>query len=276
MARRPWLMWYVIALVPRLLAAILGRNMGIGLDDMFQYDMLARSLAAGQGFRWYAIEDVRLIQRYVDFDPATHPQYDPRGLRTSFRAPLYPAFLAVVYRLSGFDARFAAARVAQALITAVVAPLTWWIARRLIPARPWAAHAAAAVVSLYPMLVLLPLALATENLFLPLSLALFAWLLRGPGTQPRRWAALAGGLMVLVLLTRSVSAVFVPVVAWRAWRGPRGRQATAIFLTVVFLGIGPWLLRNRALHGRWVWLETSGGYNLYIGYHPDGDGTFYP
>ncbi|NPA26882.1 MAG: hypothetical protein GXO36_04725 [Chloroflexi bacterium] len=275
--RHPGALWFILALIPRLLAALVGRNMGIGLDDMFQYDMLARSLAAGKGFRWYAIEDVQLIQRYLDFDPKTHPQYDPQGLRTSFRAPVYPAFLAVVYRLAGFEHRFFAARVAQAFVTATVAPLTWWVARRLIPQRPRAAHAAAAVVSLYPMLVLLPLALATENLFLPLSLALFAWTLRGPDeTRPIVWAGLAGVLMVLVLLTRSVSAVFLPIVAWRAWRSPHRGRTVAVFLAVVVAGVLPWLLRNRALHGRWVWIETSGGYNLYIGFHPQGDGTFYP
>ena len=41
----------MIALILRLIPVILARGLGIGLDDMFQYDMLARSLAAGNGFR---------------------------------------------------------------------------------------------------------------------------------------------------------------------------------------------------------------------------------
>ena len=272
-----------LALLVRLTAVLAGRHLGIGLDDMFQYDMLARSLATGQGFRWYAAADVALIQRYLDFDPTTHPAYDPRGLLTSFRAPLYPAFLAVFYRLAGPEARWFAARLAQAVVGALAAPLTWALARALLPRRPRAALAAASIVAVYPMLVLLPLALATENLFLPLSLGLLNLLVRGPRPgRARGWALQAGGVLGLAMLTRSVAAVFVPLVVLRAWRATareplRTRwQAPALAVLALAALTGPWLVRNARLHGRWVWLETSGGYNLYIGAHPQGDGTFYP
>ena len=87
---------------------------------MFQYDMLARSLASGNGFRWYAQEDLKLLAPYVDFDLTTAKGYDPEhGLYTSFRAPLYPTFLAIVYFFSGTGfSRFFAARVAQAIFSA--------------------------------------------------------------------------------------------------------------------------------------------------------------
>ena len=52
----------LLALVLRLIPVIATREMRIGLDDMFQYDMLARSLAAGDGFRWYAEDDLALIE----------------------------------------------------------------------------------------------------------------------------------------------------------------------------------------------------------------------
>ena len=125
-----------LALLVRLTAVLAGRHLGIGLDDMFQYDMLARSLATGQGFRWYAAADVALIQRYLDFDPTTHPDYDPRGLPTSFRAPLYPAFLAVLYGPAGPEARWFAARLAQAVVGALAAPLTGPWRARCCPAAP--------------------------------------------------------------------------------------------------------------------------------------------
>ena len=81
---------YIVALILRLIPVLLARGLGIGLDDMFQYDMLARSLAAGNGFRWYAQQDLNLIAPYVKFDLST-VDYDPiRGIPTSFRAPLYP------------------------------------------------------------------------------------------------------------------------------------------------------------------------------------------
>ncbi|MFM8427342.1 MAG: hypothetical protein ACKOBL_19420, partial [Chloroflexota bacterium] len=69
---------YFVALVLRLIPILLTMNLGIGLDDMFQYDMLARSLASGHRFRWYAQEDLKLLEPYVDFDHSTASGYDPQ------------------------------------------------------------------------------------------------------------------------------------------------------------------------------------------------------
>ena len=52
---------FFLALVLRLIPVLLTRSLGIGLDDMFQYDMLARSLASGNGYRWYAYEDLKKL-----------------------------------------------------------------------------------------------------------------------------------------------------------------------------------------------------------------------
>src|SRR5512147_462718 len=108
---------YIVALVLRLIPILLSRGLGIGLDDMFQYDMLARSLATGNGYRWYAQQDLNLIAPYVKFDLST-VDYDPiHGVSTSFRAPLYPSFLALVYFIFGSGStRFFAARIAQAIL----------------------------------------------------------------------------------------------------------------------------------------------------------------
>src|SRR5512144_726408 len=93
---------FIVALILRLIPVLLSRGLGIGLDDMFQYDMLARSLATGNGFRWYAQQDLNQLVPYVNFDLSTVKDYDPvHGIPTSFRAPLYPSFLALVYFLAG-------------------------------------------------------------------------------------------------------------------------------------------------------------------------------
>ncbi|HZM20623.1 MAG TPA: hypothetical protein VFC02_02705, partial [Anaerolineales bacterium] len=68
---------YIVALVLRLIPVFLARGLGIGLDDMFQYDMLARSLASGNGFRWYAQADLNQLASFVDFDLSTVKDYDP-------------------------------------------------------------------------------------------------------------------------------------------------------------------------------------------------------
>src|SRR5215208_6886278 len=127
---------YLIALILRLIPVFLTRGLGIGLDDMFQYDMLARSLATGNGFRWYAQQDLNQLAQFVHFDLTSVKGYDPiRGIPTSFRAPLYPTFLAMVYFVNGTGfSRFFAARLAQAIfLGAPLAPLTYWVALHLFP-----------------------------------------------------------------------------------------------------------------------------------------------
>src|SRR5687768_16280816 len=167
---------YLVALVLRLIPVLFARGLGIGLDDMFQYDMLARSLATGNGFRWYAQEDLNQLASFVDFDLGTVKEYDPiRGIPTSFRAPLYPAFLALVYFFNGTDfSRFFAARLAQAiLLGAPLAPLTYLVSKKLFPPlfagaergtrSERSARLAAWVIACYPMLLVYPLGLGTEN-----------------------------------------------------------------------------------------------------------------
>ena len=180
---------YLAALVLRLVPVLLARGLGIGLDDMFQYDMLARSIASGNGFRWYALADLNQLAAYVDFDLDSVKEYDPtRGIPTSFRAPLYPGFLALVYFFSGTGfSRFFAARLAQAIfLGAPLAPLTYLVSLRLHPLslgapqgrfakgrarEERAARISAWAVAAYPMLLVYPLGLGTENPFFVLLLA---------------------------------------------------------------------------------------------------------
>jgi len=42
----------------------------------------------------------------------------------------------------------------------------------------------------------------------------------------------------------------------------------------MLLFITPWVVRNSILHHRLTGIESSLGYNLYIGYHPAGNGSF--
>ena len=128
---------FLVALTLRLVLVLLTIDLGIALDDMFQYDALAESIRLGQGFTWYG------------------------GIPTAARAPLYPLFLAVIY--TPFGRSFAAARIAQALLGSLLPLLAYGVGRRLFDER--ASVIASWVVALYPMFLVYPLGLATENLF---------------------------------------------------------------------------------------------------------------
>src|SRR5512146_3066018 len=96
----------------------------IALDDMFQYDMLARSLRDGGGYRWYALADVEILRPYyAQFLDMDHLVFPVNGLATTLRAPGYPFFLALVYLCVPAAFRFILARLAQAALSAALAPL---------------------------------------------------------------------------------------------------------------------------------------------------------
>jgi len=277
---------YLVALVLRLIPIIAARGLGIGLDDMFQYDMLARSLAQGHGFRWYAELDLLQLASYVDFDLSTAREYDPLlGIPTSFRAPLYPAFLAIVYFINGIDfSRFFAARLAQAIfLGAPLAPLTYFVAHRIFPLSSFdneerrkkkenTSRIAAWLVAAYPLLLVYPLGLGTENPFFVLLLASFLFLLSSIDKPSTFNFLLSGIFLALTALTRSVILAFV-LAAFCLLFYLHGKRAV-LSIPAFVLVIAPWIIRNSLLHGKLTGIETSMGYNLYLGYHPQGNGSF--
>lgn len=273
---------YLIALVLRLIPVLLTMNLGIGLDDMFQYDMLARSLASGNGYRWYAQEDLKLLEPYIDFDLSTASGYDPEyGLYTSFRAPLYPAFLAFVYSLSGLGfPRFFAARLAQViLLGAPLAPLTYLVAKHFFPlsslyetSTEKLSRLSAWIVACYPLLLVYPLGLGTENLFFILLLSSFLFLLKSIKSSSTFHLLFSGVFLAFTALTRSVILPFAGLVILYFFYLHRGKALYIAF--AFFLIISPWVIRNSLLHHKLTGIETSMGYNLYLGYHPGGNGSF--
>jgi 4-amino-4-deoxy-L-arabinose transferase-like glycosyltransferase len=267
---------YTLALFLRLGVAMLAHALPIGLDDMFQYDMLGRSLAGGQGYRWYDEHDLKLIQQFLPME--LPPEYDPRGVLTSFRPPAYPAFLALVYMITGSGpGRFFAVRLAQGFLTATLAPLTWALALRMGFVQRTAKYAAF-IVAVFPLLIVYSIALVTENLFIvALALALLLSI-RAEQSGKTGAYALAGAAFSLVVLTRSVASILVGIIAAWFWAvAPARKKAVAnslVFCLVFLLALAPWVLRNSRLHHSFTWVESSFGYNLYLGYHPQSTGTF--
>ena len=268
---------FIVALVLRLIPVILARGLGIGLDDMFQYDMLARSLAGGHGFRWYAQADLNQLASFVDFDLTSVKDYDPvLGIPTSFRAPLYPTFLAFVYFFSGTGfSRFFAARIAQAvLLGAPLAPLTYFVSKKMFPDNERSAKISAWLIAAYPMLLVYPLGLGTENPFFVLLLASFLFLLLSVEKPTILNFLFAGFFLGLTALTRSVILPFAGLAILWVWFFLKQKRGAVLLALMLSLTIAPWVIRNSLLHHKPTGIETSMGYNLYLGYHPQGNGSF--
>jgi len=283
---------FLIALVLRLVPVLVMHDMGIGLDDMYQYDMLARSMAAGNGYRWYAETDLPTVLPYLQLD-LTSINYDPRGVLTSFRPPLYPTFLALIYLVFGAGAkRFFIARLSQTVLAASMAPLTYALARHLFPDREPAARISAWIITLYPMLVIYPLSLATENLFFVLVLSSMLALLKAKESLSfpfskkdkfvsfvvnSRWFILSGILLGLTCLTRSVAQIFTVFAAAWIFFFLKERKMALVVLLMSGIIVAPWVIRNSLLYSKFTGIESALGYDLYLGYNPRGTGTFqYP
>ena len=241
---------FMVALGLRLMPVFLTTDTGIALDDMFQYDALAESIMEGRGYTWYG------------------------GIPTAFRAPLYPLFLALIYFLFGHQ--FVVVRIVQVAIGAFLPLVVYFLGRRVFDRR--AGQIACWVMVFYPMFLLYPLALVTENLFFLLVPLMTLCLLKGVDTSRRLYHLLSGLLLGLAILTRSVISGFVLLVLPWLWCYTSGKREALkswglILLPVAMLTI-PWSIRNTLLYGQFVFVESSMGFNFYLGYHPDGTGTF--
>jgi hypothetical protein len=257
------------------LVATIFINQPIALDDMFQYDMLARSLKAGNGFRWYAQADVEILRPYYSqFLDLDHVIFPAEGLQTTFRAPGYPFFLAFVYLFTSKARRFILARLAQVCLAAMLAPMSAFLGQQAGFSRKVCIRTAICI-SLYPILLLYPVGLASENLYIPLGLLSIILIYRSTKKNVLKWVILAGLACGLTMLTRSIFAISTLFAGiWIGIFSPLRRKAGLLFLIVAFGICLPWSIRNSIIMKQPAFVENSAGYNLFIGYHPEGDGGF--
>ncbi|MFO8037335.1 MAG: hypothetical protein R6U57_11980 [Anaerolineales bacterium] len=268
-----WL--WLVAFLPRFALALVFFDHSIALDDLYQYDMLARSLLQGNGYRWYGEADFEKLRPYYErFLDVEDIQFPEEGLRTAHRAPGYPLFLSGVYAVVPASNRFGWTRLIQAALTAGLAPLCALIAIHSGLGKKTALISGISM-ALYPILLFYPLALASENLFLPTLTAGFLFLLLIPTHAALKYPLLSGLFLTWSTLTRSVVALFHLVsAAWMRIFHRTKIKHIALFLALALLFTLPWAVRNSRLMGKPTFLETSLGYNLYISYHPEGNGGF--
>jgi 4-amino-4-deoxy-L-arabinose transferase-like glycosyltransferase len=180
------------------------------------------------------------------------------------KAPLYPAFVALVSFLAG-GYRIWAVQVAQCLLAALTCVLLYAIFRRTMGERQarWSGLACA----LYPMLIWYTPRLWTET-FLNFVLAGFTLTLVELLQRPTEWRALlCGGMAGVVALSKGIALVFVlltPLVLLLRFRGTAWRWLLLFGLAVIIL-IAPWTWRNWRLIGQFVPIHANGGYNFYLG-----------
>jgi hypothetical protein len=245
---------FVLALAPRLAAAL--ALAGEPVWDGHYYDFGARRIAAGLGYSDdRTAPDGRLI-----WHPWCHY---PVG---------YSGMLGLVYRLLGPSHQ--AAAVANAVIGAALAAVTWALARRALSERR--ARIAGLIVALHPGLILYAALLMTEPLAALLTLLAFWLAVRDD--RPRRGLVVGALVLGVAALVRPQALLCAPFLGacttssgadWRA-RLTGAVAACALALVPVL----PWTVRNCRVMDGCALVSTNAGWNLAIGAFPRATGRF--
>ena len=269
------------------------------ISDEGEYFSAATWLAQGRGFGWY--------QQYL-----------------WTRAPLYPLFLAVHLRLFG-DA-LVPIYISQTVLSLLNVLLVYMLAARLTPASRAVPVIAALLMAVYLPFATYTQVLLSETLFLTLLLGGF-WALTSYATNDERrmtndtriknqeprtatsywhitlsacqlvtsnWSVVIAGILLgLATLTRSLTLLFLPVVALWIFVKTKNKGQTSenkeqrtrgmvtrfslfcsfLFVVCSFGTIAPWTIYNSRLYGGLIVVDTSGAFNLLLGARTAFDGT---
>jgi hypothetical protein len=232
--------WSLLALALLLRVWLVAHATWLPVSDTRDYHDLARNLASGQG--------------YVQMYEGERAEY--RGLAFhAFRMPGYPAFLAALYSLFGWDPMVGyVANVGCELLTQL---FLLALGRQLLgPAGSVAAQA------LFATHVVWTASLMTESLFTLLFTALVLLLVRGRATAIPAGAAGFGLLLTAALFVRPIAVAVLPVALARTLRARparRGALLAALILAPVVLSLGAWAARNHERLGAVVILTTNLG-----------------
>ena len=202
-------------------------------DEANTYEVLARQLLAGNGFAQALF---------------------------SFRPPLQPMFIALVYMIFDTADPLVAAFV-QTFVGAGVGVVTFFVARELRMPR-FVQSCAGLLVALDPASIIVGLTLMAETLsnFFVASGTLFTVRLIRRATL--RDACAAGGCFALATLARPTTIyLWVLLVLVIMRMVPRFLPKAAAFVAAFAIGVLPWYIRNQVYHNVFTF-STIGNFNL--------------
>jgi hypothetical protein len=198
------------------------------------YDNLARELLAGDGFTWPG------------------------------RTPLYPTWLAGVYKV--FGTSYDRVPYVQIVLGLATVYLTYVLGRRMMNAATGLLAAAGAAVSY--VLVHEQLHFLSEVLYAPVLLMVLISLWDAWHATDRKWWrwAWAGAWVGVANLVRPTLLMFPVFLAlflllrWRRSNWRSGARDAAIYLTAALVVVAPWVVRNYAKYDAVFPLQTSNAF----------------
>ena len=243
----------VLALVVRIayLAELQGSPLLSGLmGDSRQYDAWAQQIAGGE---WV-------------------------GTQVFYQAPLYPYWLAIIFRLFGHD--LGLVRLVQAVLGAASCALLGLAGRRFLSER--VGVMAALLLAVYPPAFFFDGLIQKSSLDLFLITLMLALLAEFSVRRRWTWLAALGVAAAAFVLNRENARVLFPVIVawlWLAFRDVRASRRVAWIAVLaaaslaVLLPVG---LRNYRVGGEFLVSTSQLGPNFYIGNNPHASGTYEP
>lgn len=199
------------------------------------------------------------------------------GTEVFFNSPLYPYFLAVIYKI--FGQSFFVAKLIQFLMGSFSCLLIYLLAKRIF--NPKVGLVAGVMAALYVMSLFYEGILLITNIQTPLNLLLILMLLHSFESPVRRNWLFSGICLGLSALARPNILLFGPfVLFWifYTFKDRMSRKQILHFGLFFCMGIGllifPVTLRNYVVGKDIVLISSQGGINFYIGNNPNAKGYF--
>lgn len=188
------------------------------------------------------------------------------------KPPLYPFFLAIVYKIIGIN--HTAVKVIQIFVSATVGLLIYQIAKKIFSEK--VGLISLVVYTFFWETAFMSLNLLSENLYW-LFLGLLVYLLIRTEKITIVVTALTGITVGLMTLDRATSiGIILPIFVWLILKSFKLRVCLTVMVIIFFAGLTtfPWILRNYNVYHQFVPVYTDGGINFWMGNYPNSGGSY--
>ena len=228
----------------------------------FGYEMgqIAASIAEGRGFSW--------------------PPWSSRSGATAWMPPVYPFIMAFFFEIFGVFTQKAALALIffQTVVSTITCYIAYLLGKRVFNVR--AGLVAALLLALYPPAIhFAAQKIWSTTLFTFCLLVLALFVIRIKNQPEHRYAI---GLGLLIGLTSLIDPIVITsfpfIVVWLYRKSTLKHvivvKQVAIASILLLITITPWLIRNYLVFGKYVFLKSNFGNELYLGNNPYADGSF--
>ena len=188
---------------------------------------------------------------------------------STYRGPVYPFFLGVIYMLYGQN--YQMARIIQAILGSAMCLVMYFLGKKLFSRA--VGYFAAIITATFSLYIFYSACLLTETLYLFLiaSIALlFLNVLKEPTTKNLISTGLLIGVSALLRAEILLTSVLLVGILWieNKFKILKTAREASIILAAVLIIILPWTFRNFVHTHRLVLISSQGGENFWKGNNP--------